>query len=167
MTRIPDIFWRRTVTTTDGAFEVCYSANGLARIRFPRKAMRAGCTGNPPPEVRRWHDLTVEALRKALAGQAPGRLPPLDFSPGTPFQQKVWRALLSIKAGKTVSYGALARRIGKPGSSRAVGAACGANPLPVLVPCHRVVTFDSRLGGFSGGLDWKRKLLAREGLTVQ
>jgi O-6-methylguanine DNA methyltransferase len=89
-------------------------------------------------------------------------LPPLDFSRGTSFQQRVWRALLEIPAGETRSYGEIAAAVGEPGAARAAGAACGANPIPVLVPCHRVLAAHKKLGGFSAGLKWKRLLLERE-----
>ena len=69
-----------------------------------------------------------------------------------------------ISPGKTKSYGEIAPAIGKPKAVRAVGGACGANPVPVLVPCHRVLAANKKLGGFSGGLDWKRSLLTREGI---
>ena len=81
---------------------------------------------------------------------------------GTPFQQDVWRQLRSIPYGETISYGELARRIGKPLASRAVGAANGRNPLPIVVPCHRVVGASGSLVGFGGGLEIKAALLALE-----
>jgi methylated-DNA-[protein]-cysteine S-methyltransferase len=81
---------------------------------------------------------------------------------GTEFQRRVWRALTEIPYGKTLSYGELARRIGKPSAPRAVGLANGANPLPIVVPCHRVIGADGSLTGFGGGLPIKRKLLALE-----
>ncbi|MDE2261456.1 MAG: methylated-DNA--[protein]-cysteine S-methyltransferase [Gammaproteobacteria bacterium] len=82
---------------------------------------------------------------------------------GTEFQRRVWRALTEIAYGTTISYGELARRIGKPSASRAVGLANGANPLPIVVPCHRVIGADGSLTGFGGGLPIKRSLLALEG----
>jgi methylated-DNA-[protein]-cysteine S-methyltransferase len=82
---------------------------------------------------------------------------------GTPFQRSVWKALRKIPAGKTTSYGALARRIGKPAAMRAVGAANGANPIAIVVPCHRVIGTDGSLTGYGGGLDRKRWLLKHEG----
>lgn len=85
---------------------------------------------------------------------------------GTEFQQSVWQALTRIPYGETTSYGELARRIGKPQASRAVGLANGANPLPIVVPCHRVIGADGSLTGFGGGLDIKRKLLALERATI-
>jgi len=81
---------------------------------------------------------------------------------GTRFQQRVWKRLLSLAAGKTKSYGSLARAIRQPGAARAVGAAVGRNPLMVVVPCHRVVSTDGGLGGYLSGLDRKRWLLAHE-----
>ena len=115
-----------------------------------------------PPQVRRWHAATAKALACALAGQRPENLPPLDFSSGTDFQRQVWQALRKVSPGRTLSYSQLAERIGRPKSARAVGGACGANPIPVFVPCHRVLAANQGLGGFSGGLSWKRALLARE-----
>jgi methylated-DNA-[protein]-cysteine S-methyltransferase len=82
---------------------------------------------------------------------------------GTPFQLKVWQALCTIPYGETLSYGQLAQRLGVEGGARAVGLANGANPLPIVVPCHRVIGADGTLTGFGGGLHAKRSLLALEG----
>lgn len=81
---------------------------------------------------------------------------------GTPFQQRVWRALLDIPYGETRSYGDIARQIGKPTASRAVGAANGLNPIPIIIPCHRVIGSSGQLVGFGGGLPTKRQLLVLE-----
>ncbi len=86
---------------------------------------------------------------------------------GTPFQQKVWRALAEIPVGTTISYGELARRVGSPAAVRAVGLANGANPVGVVVPCHRVIGADGSLTGYGGGLDRKRWLLEHEGAAVR
>jgi len=86
---------------------------------------------------------------------------PLDVR-GTAFQQRVWAALREIPAGSTATYADVARRIGKPNAVRAVAGACGANPLAVAIPCHRVIGSDGRLAGYRWGLDRKRKLLDRE-----
>jgi methylated-DNA-[protein]-cysteine S-methyltransferase len=83
---------------------------------------------------------------------------------GTAFQQRVWRELTEIPYGTTWSYGELAKRIGKPSASRAVGLANGRNPISILVPCHRVIGADGSLTGYGGGLERKRWLLAHEGL---
>ena len=109
--------------------------------------------------------MTETALKNILADRKPKTLPPLDLA-GTAFQKNVWNALRKISLGKTKSYGEIARAIGRPKAIRAVGGACGANPVPVLVPCHRVLAANKKLGGFSGGLDWKRFLLAREGIKI-
>ena len=85
---------------------------------------------------------------------------------GTDFQHKVWRAMAKIPAGCMATYGDIAKRIGNPQAARAVGAACGANPVPYLVPCHRVVAANGGLGGFSGGLAIKKLLLQREGCQL-
>jgi methylated-DNA-[protein]-cysteine S-methyltransferase len=81
---------------------------------------------------------------------------------GTPFQERVWQALRRIPAGQTVSYGSLARSIGAPGAARAVGAACNANPVWLVIPCHRVVGANGKLTGYAGGIERKRWLLAHE-----
>lgn len=87
----------------------------------------------------------------------------LDLAPeGTSFQQKVWDELLKIPYGETISYGELARRIGNANASRAVGLANGSNPIPIIIPCHRVIGSNGKLTGYGGGLPIKEKLLALE-----
>jgi methylated-DNA-[protein]-cysteine S-methyltransferase len=153
------------VSTHDGKFMARYSEKGLAGLNFPNGKMfgvaNRGKAGLIPAKIRGWHRTTETALNKILAGSEPKKFPPLDLA-GTAFQKSVWNALRKISLGKTKSYGEIARAIGKPKAVRAVGGACGANPVPVLVPCHRVLAANQKLGGFSGGLDWKRKLLALE-----
>lgn len=85
---------------------------------------------------------------------------------GTPFMKRVWKELERIPFGATISYGELARRVGNPNASRAVGAANGKNPIPIVVPCHRVIGADGSLTGFAGGLDIKRRLLRHEGVGI-
>jgi AraC family transcriptional regulator of adaptative response/methylated-DNA-[protein]-cysteine methyltransferase len=96
--------------------------------------------------------------------ETPSAMPdmPIDVR-GTAFQEAVWRELRKIPAGETRSYADIAAAIGEPGAVRAVGTANGSNPVAVLVPCHRVIRSDGTLGGYGGGLDRKRKLLAAEG----
>lgn len=156
-----------TIATPDGDFVARYSELGLCELSFPtgKRQPKASPT-LPPPEVLRWHKVTTKALLARLAGKAPTEFPPLDLRCGTAFQQQVWEQLRGIAAGKPSSYGELAKALGKTGAARAVGGACGANPIPVLIPCHRVLAGNQKLGGFSGGLDWKRRLLAREGLEL-
>jgi O-6-methylguanine DNA methyltransferase len=103
-------------------------------------------------------------LQEWLNAYCNGKGRPFPFKTrlcGTPFQLKVWRAISSIEFGRVKSYGEIARAIGHPKAMRAVGTACGANPLPLFIPCHRVVA-KSGLGGFSGGLMVKRRLIKME-----
>jgi O-6-methylguanine DNA methyltransferase len=86
---------------------------------------------------------------------------------GTPFQLRVWAALDDIPFGETISYGELARRVGAPGAARAVGLANGRNPVPIVVPCHRVIGANGTLTGYGGGLDRKRWLLGLESGRAQ
>jgi methylated-DNA-[protein]-cysteine S-methyltransferase len=103
----------------------------------------------------------IEQLRAYFAAELTAFDLPLAPA-GTPFQQSVWRALLAIPYGETASYRAIAARIGKPQAVRAVGAANGANPIPIVIPCHRVIGSNGRLTGFGGGLETKEKLLKLE-----
>jgi O-6-methylguanine DNA methyltransferase len=109
---------------------------------------------------------TVHKAIGQLAGYFEGKRGafelPLDLR-GTPFQLQVWNELLRIPYGETVSYGEVASRIGNPRASQAVGAAVGRNPVPIVVPCHRVIGQDGSLVGFAGGLATKEKLLELEG----
>jgi AraC family transcriptional regulator of adaptative response/methylated-DNA-[protein]-cysteine methyltransferase len=102
-----------------------------------------------------------------LAINAPQSAPelPIDVH-GTAFQEAVWRELRKIPLGETRSYADIARAVGDPNATRAVGTANGSNPVAVLVPCHRVIRSDGTLGGYAGGLDRKKKLLATEGATI-
>lgn len=109
----------------------------------------------------------VEQVRRYLNGTARTIDLRLDLRKGTPFQQKVWRLATEIPYGCVRSYGWLAARLGGRRYARAVGMALGANPVPLIVPCHRIVSHDGSLGGFSGGLPIKRKLLALEGSLAQ
>lgn len=108
----------------------------------------------------------VAALRSYFAGD----LSALDALPielhGTRFQQRVWQQLRAVRAGTTASYRDVARAIGAPSAVRAVGAANGANPIPIIVPCHRIIGSNGSLTGYGGGLDRKRWLLAHEGLRL-
>ncbi len=156
------------IPTDSGRFIASYSAKGLAGLKFPGRARANGrfraSRGKIPVPVMRWHRVASNALLQSLAGRKPAVLPPLDLSVGTDFQRSVWSALRKIGSGKTRSYAEVARAIGKPRAVRAVGGACGANPIPVFVPCHRVLAAHQKLGGFSSGLNWKRALLTREGV---
>jgi methylated-DNA-[protein]-cysteine S-methyltransferase len=109
-------------------------------------------------------------LRTALARYFDGDIRALDDLPadggGTPFQREVWAALRTIKAGETTTYGDLAKKLGREGAQRAVGAANGANPVSLIVPCHRVIGHANKLTGYGGGIDRKHWLLRHEGALL-
>ena len=129
----------------------------LLRLHYGDRAVLRN--GRTPPSV-------LSRLDAYFAGD----LPALDGIPvatgGTQFQRAVWAALRQIRPGQTVSYGALAGRIGRPAAVRAVGMANGANPISIVVPCHRVIGADASLTGYGGGLERKRWLLAHEGVEL-
>jgi len=116
------------------------------------------------------NDAILMAAARELAGYFAGTLTrftvPLDFQ-GTEFQKSVWAALLTIPFGETRSYGEIARQIGRPTTSRAVGAANGRNPISIIAPCHRVIGSNGALTGFAGGLEAKAFLLAIEGHSAR
>jgi methylated-DNA-[protein]-cysteine S-methyltransferase len=117
-------------------------------------------TGRAPKHVR-------QPLADYFAGDLEALLPIPVAAEGTAFQKKVWAALQQIPVGATASYGALAKRIGHPAAVRAVGLANGANPISVVVPCHRVIGADGTLTGYGGGLARKRWLLSHEGAAFR
>jgi methylated-DNA-[protein]-cysteine S-methyltransferase len=110
------------------------------------------------------HPVLVEAAEQLTTWFAGGRLDfDLDLAPaGTEFQRHVWSELCRIDYGETISYGELARRVGRPGAARAVGLANGRNPISIIVPCHRVIGADGSLTGYGGGIARKRRLLDLE-----
>jgi len=131
------------------------TAAGLAR----RFGALAPVTSTDPGGV-------VTALRRYLGADASALDALAVDVAGTPFQRRVWTALRAIPFGTTVSYGALARAIGAPTAVRAVAAANGANPIAIVIPCHRVIGADGGLTGYGGGLPRKRWLLAHEGAEL-
>lgn len=158
-----------SIPTSLGNFTASYSENGLAALNFPKsktESPRTNGTGEKVSgKIRQWHRLTEAALKTFVGGCEPKKLPPLDLV-GTEFQKSVWRAMLKIPFGKTKSYGEIAQAVGKPKAVRAVGGACGANSIPILVPCHRVLAANNKIGGFGSGLGWKCKLLELEGVQL-
>ena len=133
---------------------------GLRRVCFENSKR----TGPPPPHWKQDRGPLLEVIRQ-LEAYFGGALKdfnlPLSLE-GTEFQLRVWRCLRTIPYGETISYGQLAQRIGKPKALRAVGLANGSNPIPIIIPCHRVIGSDGSLTGFGGGLPIKKKLLALE-----
>lgn len=144
-----------------GTLLIAGDGDAIRRIEFPRN-------GKPGRPEAHWTESTrgpiAQAVRQ-LCEYFAGRRTSFDLPlapEGTPFQRSVWRRLQDIPYGETISYGELARRVGNPKASRAVGAANGKNPLPIVIPCHRVIGSNGTLTGFGGGLPTKEALLALE-----
>lgn len=155
------------IHTPEGTFVAHYSEHGLMHLEFPAGKNPAPAWVEVPgarAKISRWHKLTTRALKEALAAKPISARPPFDLGDATEFQRAVWSALEKIPLGKTRTYGELAREIGNPKAVRAVGRGCATNPIPILIPCHRVVAVRGKIGGFSGGLEWKESLLRREGV---
>ena len=152
---------------------IAESSKGIDTVALPKGSKRAiesyisSMSGEPFEEGV---SARLEEARHQLLGYLDGKRDtftvPLDLSRGTPFQRRVWRVLQRVPYGKLRSYQWIASRVGGRHYARAVGSAVGANPLPVVIPCHRIVAQDASLGGFSCGLPMKRKLLTLEG-TLQ
>ncbi|QTD97839.1 methylated-DNA--[protein]-cysteine S-methyltransferase [Streptomyces cyanogenus] len=154
--------------TRDGLVNVVFHASDAVRDRaLERLAARLG--GRPVEDPG--SPLLAEPIRQLrayFAGERHDFDLPLDWSLISGFNRQVLRELASgVPYGTVVGYGDLAGRVGQPGGAQAVGAAMGANPLPVVVPCHRVVESGGGIGGFGGGLETKRKLLALEGVLPE
>jgi methylated-DNA-[protein]-cysteine S-methyltransferase len=155
---------RTTVTTTIGDLRVVASDAGVRAILLPLPDRHAPAAARDDPD----HPVLRDASRQLgeyFAGERRVFDLPLDVD-GTAFQRSVWDALVEIPYGATESYGQLAERIGRPGAARAVGAANGRNPVPIVVPCHRVIGADGTLVGYGGsseaGLTMKRRLIRLE-----
>ena len=149
------------VASPVGPLLLAAEGQGLLAIRFARK-------GQPARPEAGWREDRgrFDEVARQLELYFAGRLRDfaLELAPrGTPFQLEVWESLRRIPYGRTISYGELARYLGRPAASRAVGAANGRNPLPIVVPCHRVIGAGGELTGFGGGLEIKRALLELEG----
>lgn len=147
---------------------ICFAAMGESdkalvtelHADYPRASIRVAKKNPNRPEdshIRDWAD----ALAKYIAGRSQMPTPPMDIR-GTPFQFLVWDQLRAIPAGETRSYSEIARRIGRPRAIRAVGTANGANPVSIVIPCHRAIRASGHLGGYRWGLERKRKLLDME-----
>lgn len=149
-----------TISSPVGSLVLRASNKGLVSIDRGKAARLKG-----EAKAERNVALAARELDEYFAGKRRKFTVPLDLQ-GTPFQLQVWSTLRRIPFGKAVSYGEEARMLGKPKAARAVGSANGRNPIPIIVPCHRVVAGDGSLGGYSAGLPMKRKLLALEGVSV-
>lgn len=147
--------WGKVVTCW-GTFYAAWDEEGVSALLFP----------GAPPAGRFATSSLVAELAHQLDDYFQGELVYFDVPlslRGTPFQLAVWQALRNIPFGEVVTYGELARRIGQPRAARAVGGAVGANPVPIIIPCHRVVAAGG-LGGYGPGLYWKERLLRLEGV---
>ena len=158
------------VETTWGSLSIDASARGVVACRLPRapsrpvsfRVSRVRVPPGSPPVLRRAADFA----RALVEGRAPGRCPALDeaaLGGATEFRRAVWTVLREMPRGGALTYLELARRAGHPRAARAAGSACGANPLPLFIPCHRAVAARGGWGGFSAGVAWKRLLLSGEG----
>lgn len=165
--------WHCTVETPIGPLHVIANERAVVGLEFGDAHERRAALARhlerhlSPHELREAADPAGAATR--LARYFAGERGALDEQPvdihGTPFQEKVWNALREIPAGATWTYTQLAERIGQPDARRAVGAANGANPIALFVPCHRVIAADRTLWGYGGGLERKRWLLSHEGAS--
>ena len=153
--------WTVISPSSDTTLYVAAGDRGICHISFTNEIPRAWSRSDSLPLLR-------EASRQ-LTLYFEGRLKrfdlPLEMN-GTPFQRKVWDTLLGIPYGNVISYAQLADRVGSPRGFRAVGAANGKNPIPIVVPCHRVINTGGGLGGYSCGLAYKKRLLELEGVRV-
>jgi methylated-DNA-[protein]-cysteine S-methyltransferase len=152
----------RRVDSPVGPLLIAGNDAGLQLIEFPSPR-------HPMPRDASWHEGDHAVLQRAreqldeyFAGRRQGFDLPLAPQ-GTEFQRQVWWELASIPFGRTISYAELAQRVGRPTATRAVGAANGRNPIPIVLPCHRVIGADGSLTGFGGGLPTKQFLLRLEG----
>lgn len=157
-----------------GWMGISESDKGIRSIVLPKKSKRAvesELREESNELVQQGASTRLEVARRQLLDYLAGKRSTfdvlLDFSQGTSFQRQVWRTLQRVPYGKLRSYQWIALRVGGPQYARAVGNAVGANPLPIVIPCHRIVAHDASLGGFSGGLPMKRKLLGLEGTLIQ
>lgn len=157
-----------TFTTPLGTCAIAWNDAGLTRFLLPDPERHSvGDTESDPPP---WVQEIIARVRRHLAGEPQDFSDvPFDFKRVPAFDQAVLRATLGIKPGQTASYGDIAQAIGEPlGASRAVGSALGANPWPLLIPCHRIIAASGKMTGFSGpgGISTKIKLLALEGAQL-
>jgi methylated-DNA-[protein]-cysteine S-methyltransferase len=146
--------WWQEVATPMGGLGIAVDDGGLCRVDF------RGSPAAPSPDPRL--DEATEQLRRYFAGELTSFDLPLSVTEGTPFERAVWKAIAAIPYAQMRTYGEIAADVGAPDGARAVGVACNRNPLPVVVPCHRVVGAGGKLVGFGGGLPRKRFLLALE-----
>jgi methylated-DNA-[protein]-cysteine S-methyltransferase len=153
--------------TQKGWIAILGSARGLLRVTLPQHSAEEAfkllgeMAKSATPSPGRFRD-AVKRLKAYFSGNKVSFPDELDLSSATPFQREVWQITRLIPYGETRSYRWLAEKIGKPGAAQAAGQALSRNPLPIIIPCHRVIGSDGSLGGFSGGLEMKNRLLRLE-----
>ena len=156
------MIYRDQLSSPLGTLTLEATDRGLSSVRFPNRAEPFSGKSPDNPAISQ----AKRELTDYFAGELKQFSVPLDWQ-GTDFQQSVWEALTHIPYGETVSYADVARAIGRPKSARPTGGAVGANPLPIIVPCHRVIGSDQTLTGFTGGLNIKVALLELEGRLIE
>jgi methylated-DNA-[protein]-cysteine S-methyltransferase len=157
--------WSVCISNTPvGPLRLCFTERGLTALEFAGEGSSSATEqDSPPPHLQ----LFIVAAKRELTAYFEGA--PTDFASltldprGTPFQLRVWQELRRIPWGQTISYKELAQRVGSTKGFRAVGQANAVNPIPLIIPCHRVIAADGSLGGYSSGLNRKRWLLRHEG----
>lgn len=157
------------VKTRFGTFQIQAGRRGLTGIQFPGQfTFRKKSNGSAPKTVRKALQMGSQFLTRYFSGKmSSGSNVPIDWQKLTAFETRVLKRLRKIPPSSVTDYAALARKSGVSKGARAVGNALGRNPLPILIPCHRVIRRDRSLGGFSGGLHWKRRLLKLESLQTK
>jgi O-6-methylguanine DNA methyltransferase len=144
---------------------------GICRLSFERvHSYDSFIAAWPPQQIKQTRNTVLDQVIHSLDNYFSGLLEPfdlpIDLLSGTPFQQSVWAIVRRIPFGRTRTYGQIAQELDNAGAVRAVGTANGANPVPIIIPCHRVVRNNGQLGGYTGGLDIKDTLLRLEGVIV-
>ena len=152
----------KTIESPVGTLRLVASDKGLAGVWWAERTRPVRVRGDVESPRHPILMETERQLREYFAGRRKRFDLKLDFV-GTPFQRSVWKALLTIPFGETRSYGQIAKQVGRPSASRAVGAANGQNPVAIVAPCHRVIGSTGALTGFGGGLEAKERLLRLEG----
>lgn len=151
--------------TPIGTLTLAHAEGALVHVAFDGEWSRAEAALTArygAPSAAASHTETLKRLRAYFDGD-PTAIESIPVAPaGTPFRRAVWDAMRAIPAGQTITYAELAARVGRPSATRAAGTACGANPIPIVIPCHRIVRTGGGIGGYGGGLPVKRWLLSHE-----
>lgn len=162
------LIYYNSIATPLGLLYLAGSKEGLCRVDFTVKSeksflesLQSEFKATPIKSSQPFKKITKQ-LQEYFSKTRKKFDIPLDLSSGTEFQQRVWKTLLTIPYGKTESYKSVAQKINKPKATRAVGNANGKNPIPIIIPCHRVISSDGGLGGYSAGIHNKKKLLKLE-----